>query len=83
MRGRINVSFKNVQKSSTNSIGTLYNEYSRGGVPPTVTQRMSPLGVAQWKIEIAYSRGAVPQTVTQRMSPLGVAQWKIKTDVKT
>ena len=33
---------------------------------PTVTQRMSPLWVAQWKIEIAYFRGAVPPTVVSR-----------------
>ena len=29
---------------------------------------MSPLGVAQWKIEIAYSRGAVPSLVPRLMS---------------
>ena len=39
---------------------------------------MSPLGVAQWKIEIPYFRGPLPQTVVSRMSPLGVAHWKSK-----
>ena len=39
---------------------------------------MSPLGVAQWKIEFAARSGELPQTVVPRMSPLGVAQWKIE-----
>ena len=47
-------------------------------LPQTVTQWMSPLGVAQWKIEIPSFRVPLPPTVTQRMSPLGVAQWKIE-----
>ena len=51
---------------------------AKGGSPISVVPRMSPLGVAHWKIEFIPRSGELPPTVTQRMSPLGVAQWKIK-----
>ena len=34
-----------------------------GELPQTVVPRMSPLGVAQWKIEFAARSGELPQTV--------------------
>ena len=53
-----------------------WNTLLSWGGAPTVTQRMSPLGIAHWKIEFAARSAPLAQTVTQRMSPLGVAHWK-------
>ena len=47
-------------------------------VPAEERQRMSPLGVAERKIEFAANDDLLPQTVTQRMSPLEKHNGKLK-----
>ena len=54
------------------------NSITWWGGAQTVVSRMSPLGVAQWKIEIASLGGAVPKRWCYDWAPLGLHNEKFK-----